>query len=138
MLVVKVLKRTVVYDPLESEIKREICDYLALRRDLFFWVQESQGTFDPRKKIFRKKNSKYQKNGVPDINVFMKFHTWPLVYVGLEVKRKKGVQTPSQLEFEIDFKKFGGFYFVIRSSEDARKALKCVTDHLTQFYSVKT
>ena len=113
----------------EGAIKKAICQYLERCQDIFFWVQESQGTFDTRRKIFRKKNSKYQRNGVPDINVFLKYGKI-VFYVGLEVKSETGKQTKSQIDFESDFKEFGGFYFIVRSPEDAQKAVNAARLHI--------
>lgn len=108
----------------EGQIKSQICDYLSLRRDVFFWVQESQGTFDSKRGVFRKKNSKYQMNGIPDILCMVKVGTLPPIFVGLEVKSAKGSQTESQKQFEKTYKAFGGIYFVVRSPEETQEALK--------------
>lgn len=107
----------------EGQIKNQICEYLSLRKDVFFWVQESQGTFDSKRGIFRKKNSKYQMNGIPDILCMVKIGTLPPIFVGLEVKSKKGSQTDSQKQFEKAYKSFGGPYFVVRSPEETKDAL---------------
>lgn len=114
----------------EGQIKNNICEYLSYRRDCFFWVQESQGTFDPKTKRFRKKKSKFQRNGIPDIILNFKFMSYPPVMVGLEVKDIGKKQTESQIIFEKDYKSFGGFYFVVRSIEDTKHALNLVENHI--------
>ncbi len=108
----------------EGAVKRQICEYLACRQDVFFWMQESVGTFDPRLGIFLKKNSKFQKNGIPDIILLFKVSTLPPIFVGFEVKYGRNGQSDSQIEFEKDLKSFGGFYFVVRSVDQVKWALK--------------
>lgn len=105
----------------EQEIVRQICSYLEQRKDVLFWVQESHGTFDPRRKIFRRKVG-YQRTGVADIQVKLMVLGLP-IDVQLEVKSKTGQKTLSQMKFEHDVRSFGGFYFVVRSALDAIKAL---------------
>ncbi len=114
----------------EGIIKNNICAYLAVRRDCFFWVQESIGVWDQKLKRYRKKRSKYQKNGVPDIILQFKYLDYPPVFVGLEVKDKGKKQTETQVEFEKELKTFGGFYFVVYSAQDAVRALDLVQAHL--------
>lgn len=114
----------------EGAIKKSICDYLSFRQDVFFWVQESQGTFDPRTRRFRKKNSEYQRNGIPDILLCLKILNFPPVLLGLEVKTKSNKQTDSQIKFEKDYKSFGGFYFVVRSIDDVQQALQIATQQI--------
>ncbi len=114
----------------EGAIKKAICDYLSYRYDCFFWIQESQGTFDPRTRRFRKKKSEYQRNGIPDILLCLKVLNFPPVLIGLEVKTKTNKQTDSQIKFEKDFKAFGGFYFVVRSVSDVFDALDLATQQI--------
>lgn len=109
----------------EGSLKRDICTYLIRRPDTFFWVQSSTGQWDQKKKLFRKKRSKFERNGIPDILCFLRVGTLPPIMVGLEVKHGKNPQTESQIKFEKDFKAFGGIYFVVRSIEDTQKALRC-------------
>lgn len=108
----------------EGLIKQSVCDYLSLRQDIMFWNQESVGQFDVRTRKFRKKKSKYQRNGVPDVFILMKCYGL-LVWVGMEIKSKTGRQTDSQKEFQRDLEKLigPGYYFIIRSPEEARDAL---------------
>lgn len=111
----------------EGAIKKAICDYLSFRQDCFFWVQESQGTYDAKMGGFRKKKSAYQRNGVPDILCMMSVGTLPPIFIGLEVKTKSNKQTPSQIQFEKEYKEFGGLYYVVRSAEEAQLALRNAT-----------
>ena len=103
----------------EGLIKRAICDYLSTKKDVFFWVNESVGIFDPRRKIFLKKNSKYQIKGVSDI-----LGIWEGQPIAIEVKSEKGRVSPDQKIFLERFKKEGGIAFVARSVEDAMKVFE--------------
>lgn len=114
----------------EGIIKNSICTYLSFRRDCFFWVQESQGTFDPKTKRFRAKKSKFQMNGIPDIILNFRYLDYPPVMVGLEVKDIGKKQTESQKIFQTMYQAFGGFYFVVRCVDDVKKVLELVEKHL--------
>jgi len=116
----------------EGEIKKSICDYLAYRKDMRFWVQESQGTYDAKTKRFRKKNSKYQINGVPDIIIQYKYSNLPAFFIGLEVKSKTGSLTDSQKKFSDVSKDFGSLYFVVRSVEDAINSINIATKQISE------
>ena len=96
-----------------------------MRSDIMFYVQESQGTFDPARKIFRAKKSRFQRNGLPDIHLTYSIKQIP-IDVGLEVKTKSGRQSDSQKIFERDVLDVHGFYFIVRSVEDVINALNKV------------
>ena len=98
---------------LESQIQKEICEYLE-KRGHFFWRENNTPIFDPTRKQFRRM-PKYARKGVPDI-----FIVQPNRIVGLEVKRPKTYQSPHQKEFEKDLKAAGGEYYVVRCINDVR------------------
>jgi hypothetical protein len=50
----------------EKVIENQILTYLANKK-IFAWKNQSQGTFDPRKGIFRKSRNVHHINGVSDI-----------------------------------------------------------------------
>jgi penicillin-binding protein-related factor A (putative recombinase) len=103
----------------EGQIKKAICEYLSTRRDCFFWVNESVGIFDPRRGIYRKKNSPYQKKGVADI-----LGIYDGVPIAIEVKSKTGRLSPDQSKFLSDFTNAGGIVCVARSIDDVRRWLE--------------
>lgn len=113
----------------EGNVKRQICDYLSTRPDCFFWVQESQGTYDRASGKFRKKLSKYQKNGVADIQLKIMILGAP-VDVQIEVKSDKGRQSIKQKIFQKQVEFFGGFYFVARSVHDVILAIQSVKEKI--------
>ncbi len=50
----------------EKMIENQILTYLANKK-IFAWKNQSQGTFDPRKGVFRKSRNVHHINGVSDI-----------------------------------------------------------------------
>lgn len=113
---------------LENEVKKQICTYLEHFQNqgkLIFWVTDTTGTYDSVKKTFRRRNSRHQRNGIPDIICLIKVLGIPL-FVGLEVKTKTGKQTDSQKEFEASIEyTFGkGYYFVVRDIDGVRSILE--------------
>lgn len=102
----------------EGIVKQSICEYLSTIPDCFFWVQATQGTFDPTKGRFRKNNGKYNKNGVADILGI--FRGSPLA---IEVKSKTGYPNDNQKKFLEEFRFYGGISFIARSVEDVEHGL---------------
>lgn len=100
----------------EGRIKKACCEWLELQRDVFFWNQESTGIWDPRMNAFRKKNSRFQRNGVPDLLIQLNVLGIP-VLAGAEVKTPGNQQSDAQIEFE---RLMGphAFYRVVRSVSD--------------------
>lgn len=118
-------------DPSEKEIENAIFEWLAFQRDIFAFKVNTVGVYDQRKGVFRK-SSKWVINGTPDIIACMSFKGLP-IFVSLEVKSAKGVQSKEQIEFEQSItQKVNGFYFLVRSVQDAQNALnivKSILDH---------
>lgn len=109
----------------EGRIKQAICEYLFFRRDVFLYLTPSVGIYDQKTKRYRRKNGKFDKKGVPDIQVILKVKGIP-VSVGMEVKTLKGEQSADQRMFEAQMDAFGAWYFVVRSVLDADRALAMV------------
>lgn len=122
----------------EGKIKKDVCDWLSWKPFVFFWVQESVGQWDARKGIFRKKKSKYQRNGTPDILLLYKYKAFPPVFVGFELKAEKNQLTDSQKQFRADLEAFGSYHFTIRSVEDARNALTFIEKDLRRRLELTT
>lgn len=99
---------------LEAPIVAAICDYLSLRRHLFY-RNNNTPIFDPTRQVFRAM-PKHTMRGLPDIVVILKGQ-----YVGLEVKPPKGKQSEHQIEFERLLKEAGGRYHVVTSIDEVMK-----------------
>jgi hypothetical protein len=99
---------------LEKDIQMAICDYLAFKKH-FFWRQNTSAIINHKTGNF-KSMPKYSLNGVPDI-ILIKDG----IFIGLEVKRPKGVQSENQKEFERRTKQAGAQYHIVTSIDDVQK-----------------
>jgi hypothetical protein len=96
----------------EADIQRTIGEYLTLRR--FLWWRNQSG-----KVRVAGGYMKLGPTGAPDIYVLREGTLY-----GLEIKNAKNEQSRAQAEFEHEFVRQGGRYFVCRSLQDAIDALK--------------
>lgn len=99
----------------ETDIQLAICDYLCVKR-YFFWRQNTSPIWNSRTGSY-KTMPKYSMTGLPDIIVIKRG-----IFIGLEVKIKKGRQTPSQKDFERRVKEAGAEYYVVTSIDDVMEA----------------
>jgi penicillin-binding protein-related factor A (putative recombinase) len=102
----------------EKQIQDSIMRYLALnfRSTGFFWVNKTQGTFDPVKKVFRS-GTTYK--GISDILgiLYGKF-------IAIEVKSATGRLRPEQKAFLEKINRMGGIAFEARSIDDVDARLR--------------
>lgn len=111
----------------ESDIQREICDYLA-SCNYFFWRSNNVP-------VFGRALSKYAARGLPDICIL-----WRGVFIGLEVKRplsdmrepngrkvREGHLTKDQDEFGAKILFNDGQYHMVRSLSDCINVLHGVS-----------
>lgn len=108
----------------EGEIKNAILAYLATRRDIFAWPNDSVGVYDPVRKTFRKNRSRFHMRGVADILGIITDQNGIGTPLAIEVKSPKGVLSPEQKIFLEEFNKRGGIGIVARSIDDAIDALR--------------
>ncbi len=104
-------KKQLVLVESEAQIQNAICDYLAYR-NYFFWRQNTAGVWDSKNQTHRRQ-PKYAINGIPDIILIAKGF-----FIGIEVKKQKGVQSENQKEFERRCNKAQGKYFLVRSVDE--------------------
>ena len=95
-------------DKTETEIVREICQYLTAR-NIFHWRDKSGHTGGKR----------YGKSGVADILGIYKGR--PLA---IEVKCPNGATRSEQYKFLTEFQNRGGIQFIARSLEEVMERLK--------------
>ena len=111
----------------EGVVQKAALDYLAwleLQGKLIFWRQNNTGVWDARSGSYRKPKGPGARLGVPDIMVIIP----PLGrLVAIECKAPKGVQSKPQQGFQRAHEAMGGIYFVIRSLDDLREAIKAST-----------
>ena len=99
----------------ESDIVSAICDYLALRKHLF-WRSNNVPVYDKAGGFFRAL-PKHPMRGPPDITVIR--HSSGQ-YVGLDVKQKAGRLSPEQQAFAAACQARGAQYHVVRSLDDVQ------------------
>jgi penicillin-binding protein-related factor A (putative recombinase) len=103
----------------EKAIENEILSWLKLQ-GLFCWKVESQGTYDAKKGIYRRKNSVHRLLGVSDIIGLLPNGR----LFACEVKSKTGRLSEHQKLFLENINANGGVGFVARSIGDVDKALE--------------
>lgn len=96
----------------ESNIQRSICDYLKFRRHMFW---RSNNIPAPLKGGGFRRLPKHTPRGLPDIVVIKQGQ-----FIGLEVKKPKGKQSPNQIEFEKNVTAAGGRYHVVHSIDEVQ------------------
>lgn len=101
-------------NPLEKEVQSAILDYLSWKKDLMYWRQNTNPTYNQKAQRYQAM-PKHSLKGVPDIIVIKNGK-----FIGLECKRKG--EKPS--EFQISFMKKcilnGGEYHIVTSIDDVR------------------
>lgn len=102
---------------LEKDIEKAILEFLEAM-GWFAWKNPTVGTWDQKKGVYRAPRNPYQIRGASDIIAIRDGKV-----MWLEVKTPKGRQTKHQKMFEKRITENGGFYFVVRSIDDAREAI---------------
>lgn len=101
----------------EGFVKNAICSYLKLK-NVFFFIHDSVGIYDPRRGVYRKNISPYRIKGVADI-----LGIYRGKFLAIEVKSEKGYPTPAQSWFIEKVKSEGGIAFIARSIDDVKREL---------------
>lgn len=115
-----------IANKLEKDIESEILAILKKNPKLLVFK------FPRGQKSHSRKNTVTNSgNGVADIIVNMTHHGYCFT-VYLEVKTKTGQLRDSQREFKSKIEKLGGFYFVVRSVNEALESLNAVRYELTK------
>lgn len=94
------------YEPKEQEIQNEILRYLNRLPGCFAWRNNSTGIWDKEKNCYRRTHSI---KGVSDI-----IGCYRGRFLGIEVKRRKGIVSPEQEAFIRTINEHGGIAFVAR------------------------
>ena len=99
----------------EAQIQKGILDYLGYK-NVFHWRNNTGGFVSEYKGKTR--YVKFGEKGSPDIFALVDGELF-----GIEVKRDKGVQSPEQKAYEVEFVRNGGFYILARSVDDVSKVI---------------
>ena len=98
---------------LEKYIQKQITDFLILQK-IFFYRNNTGG--------FSREDGHFYRFGVvgaPDLILVIDGK-----YIGVEVKNKKGVQSPAQIVFQKALEAAGGIYLLVRSLDELIEKLK--------------
>ena len=113
----------------EKQIESLICTWLNYQPGVFAFKVNTTGVYDPIRKIFRKNKNKHLRLGTADLICAINIEGIP-IFAAFEIKVPKGKQSQNQREFEIACKKANGYYFILRSIEDAEMALKDIYEEV--------
>jgi len=102
----------------EGAVRNLVCSYLT-RLNIFFWLHDSVGIFDPKTKRFRKNHSPYRIKGVSDILGILPNGR----LLAIELKSATGRLTPEQKHFLEQVNARGGLAFMARSIDDVKVGL---------------
>lgn len=107
----------------EAQIQRGVIDLLALtskRIPMYFFRSAAGMVRTEQGRMF-----KTGKPGTPDITIC--FCTG--IFVGFEIKSATSRQSELQKQAQREIEAAGGFYFIIRSMQDAEEAIKWVSSN---------
>jgi hypothetical protein len=115
----------------ESEIQRQILEYLASLPYVFAWRNQSTGVYDPMSATWRKLRGLGRIQGVADILGVVGYPelnpqgSMPQHgrFLAIEVKSRYGKPTPEQEAFLLQVTNRGGIGIVARDVEDVVAAL---------------
>src|SRR4051812_3405551 len=114
--------------PTEKEIENSILDWLNYQSGILAFKVNTIGIYDAAKGAYRRPGRHVIK-GCADIIATVSIQGFP-IFVSLEVKSSKGVQSPDQKDFERRVKGVHSFYYVVRSIEDTQKALTSIRSRI--------
>ncbi len=124
-------KQSSVFDPTEKQLESAILSYLKYEIGVFAFKVNTTGVYDPRVDRFRTL-SKHVVAGTPDIIACVSVEGRGL-FVGMEVKKPGGKPSQNQKEFQERLQdRANGWYFIVRSVDDAKRALQTVRSRLVQ------
>lgn len=102
--------------PLERDIQRNVLAYLGFRK-ILAWRNQTQGTWDAAKGVYR---SKQTLKGVPDVLGILPDGR----FMGIEIKRPGQHLRPEQAYFQQEALKARGFCVCVHSVAEIEAALK--------------
>jgi hypothetical protein len=113
----KVIQASKKIVPLEKDIQRAMCEYLAYNK-FFFWRVNNFTIFDTGKKAFRKLPP-YTPKGISDLVLLHKG-----IFVAIEVKRPGIPLRPEQQVFSAQVARNGGLYWTVHSVEELQNNIE--------------
>ena len=106
--------------PTEQQIQHAILDYLNACPGVFAWKSHNGAVWDPRGGFFRRNNSKYMPNGIPDILGVIAGGRM----LAIEVKRPTNYNITDEQRAMIDnLTRMGALAFIAHSVEEVASKL---------------
>jgi hypothetical protein len=118
-------------DPSEKEIESAVLSYLNVQVGILAFKVNTVGIWDSRIGAYRRPSTFIIK-GTPDVICCMSLKGIP-IFIGMEIKSPTGIQSEDQVAFQKRLQdRADGFYFLIRSIDDAQAALNLVRTTVDQ------
>lgn len=111
----------------ESDIIRAVNDYLQIQRNRkkLMFIRNNSGAMPIVDNKNKRRYIRFGDKGSPDFLVFMGNYFAAEDYsfgfiktIAVEVKSETGIQSEDQIEWQADFEKLSGEYYIIRSIEE--------------------
>lgn len=110
---------------IEKDIENNILYYLSMKSPGTFWKVDVGGIFDAAKKTFRKRKSKYQYKGVPDI---IGFYRGKFVSFEIKTPQRRNQCTEEQKQFGKTCVNNGQHWSVVTALDDVINILDVIDD----------
>ena len=114
----------------ENDIQRTIKDYLQVRENQgkLMFIRNNSGAMPIKGQNGKMRYIKFGKKGSADILVFVPLFLThsikALEAIAIEIKSETGRQSEDQVEWQKDWEKLGGVYYIVRSVEEVMKIIE--------------
>lgn len=111
----------------EADIIRAIGDYLQVQRNLgkLVYIRNNTGAIPIEAGKYKRRFVRFGDKGSPDFLVFIEadlvtdtYYFQYMKTIAIEAKSETGKQSKEQLEWQADFERIGGKYYVVRSVDE--------------------
>jgi hypothetical protein len=110
----------------EADIIRAIGDYLQVQRNLgkLMYIRNNTGAIPIEAGKYKRRYVRFGDKGSPDFLVFVGGIFGLLKTIAIECKSETGRMSEEQLNWQADFERLGGEYYVVRSIDRVMEILK--------------
>ena len=114
----------------ENDIQRTIKNYLQVRENQgkLMFIRNNSGAMPIKGQNGKMRYIKFGKKGSADILVFVPLFSThsikALEAIAIEIKSETGRQSEDQVEWQKDWEKLGGVYYIVRSVEEVMKIIE--------------
>ena len=111
----------------ESDIIRAVNDYLQIQRNQkkLMFIRNNSGAFPIDDGKNKRRYIRFGDKGSPDFLVWINngYSLYSLRSIAIEAKSDIGKQSIDQIEWQTDFERLGGEYYIVRSIEELIKII---------------